>query len=146
MYAGIEKYRERSLIQNIEDIQVKTILLYTKTKNMPDLLLKELTFALTSMYESLDNGVVKNFDYSRVVKILEHLTNYIKNRIADKYNLIDDFNLPSDIIQLKHICNMLEDKLIAKNNESLYQEEIEFIKSYKLYLLSLAYFLSDLIA
>jgi hypothetical protein len=40
---------------------------------------------------------------------------------------------------------MVEDKLLAKNSEGLYEKEISFIKSYKLYLLNLAYFLSDLL-
>jgi hypothetical protein len=145
MYVDIQKYRERSLIENIQDIQVKTIFLYQDSKNMPDTLLKELTYSLNDMYAYLYDGIVNTSNYERTTKILEHLTNYMKQRLIDKYNTIDDYNLPSNIIQLKHICNMVEDKLLAKNSEGLYEKEISFIKSYKLYLLNLAYFLSDLL-
>jgi hypothetical protein len=145
MYVDIQKYRERSLIQNIQDIQIKTIFLYQESKNMPDSLLKELTYSLNDMYSYLYDGIVNTSNYERTTKILEHLTNYMKQRLIDTYNTIDDYNLPSNIIQLKHICNMVEDKLLAKNSEGLYEKEISFIKSYKLYLLNLAYFLSDLL-
>ena len=145
MYVDIQKYRERSLIQNIQDIQIKTIFLYQESKNMPDSLLKELTYSLNDMYAYLYDGIVNTSNYERTTKILEHLTNYMKERLIDTYNTIDDYNLPSNIIQLKHICNMVEDKLLAKNSEGLYEKEISFIKSYKLYLLNLAYFLSDLL-
>jgi hypothetical protein len=145
MYVDIQKYRERSLIENIQDIQIKTIFLYQDSKNMPDSLLKELTYSLNDMYAYLYNGIVNTSNYERTTKILEHLTNYMKERLIDTYNTIDDYNLPSNIIQLKHICNMVEDKLLAKNSEGLYEKEISFIKSYKLYLLNLAYFLSDLL-
>jgi hypothetical protein len=145
MYVDIQKYRERSLIQNIQDIQIRTIFLYQESKNMPDSLLKELTYSLNDMYAYLYDGIVNTSNYERTTKILEHLTNYMKERLIDTYNTIDDYNLPSNIIQLKHICNMVEDKLLAKNSEGLYEKEISFIKSYKLYLLNLAYFLSDLL-
>jgi|LakMenE01Jun11ns_1017448.scaffolds.fasta_scaffold9958627_22 hypothetical protein len=145
MYVDIQKYRERSLIENIQDIQIKTIFLYQDSKNMPDSLLKELTYSLNDMYAYLYDGIVNTSNYERTTKILEHLTNYMKERLIDTYNTIDDYNLPSNIIQLKHICNMVEDKLLAKNSEGLYEKEISFIKSYKLYLLNLAYFLSDLL-
>jgi hypothetical protein len=145
MYVDIQKYRERSLIENIQDIQIKTIFLYQDSKNMPDSLLKELTYSLNDMYAYLYDGIVNTSNYERTTKILEHLTNYMKERLIDTYNTIDDYNLPSNIIQLKHICNMVEDKLLAKNSEGLYEKEINFIKSYKLYLLNLAYFLSDLL-
>jgi hypothetical protein len=145
MYVDIQKYRERSLIENIQDIQIKTIFLYQNSKNMPDSLLKELTYSLNDMYAYLYDGIVNTSNYERTTKILEHLTNYMKERLIDTYNTIDDYNLPSNIIQLKHICNMVEDKLLAKNSEGLYEKEINFIKSYKLYLLNLAYFLSDLL-
>ena len=145
MYVDIQKYKERSLIENIQDIQIKTIFLYQESKNMPDSLLKELTYSLNDMYAYLYDGIVNTSNYERTTKILEHLTNYMKQRLIDKYNTIDDYNLPSNIIQLKHICNMVEDKLLAKNSEGLYEKEISFIKSYKLYLLNLAYFLSDLL-
>jgi hypothetical protein len=145
MYVDIQKYRERSLIENIQDIQIKTIFLYKDSKNMPDSLLKELTYSLNDMYAYLYDGIVNTSNYERTTKILEHLTNYMKERLIDTYNTIDDYNLPSNIIQLKHICNMVEDKLLAKNSEGLYEKEINFIKSYKLYLLNLAYFLSDLL-
>jgi hypothetical protein len=145
MYVDIQKYRERSLIENIQDIQVKTIFLYQDSKNMPDSLLKELTYSLNDMYAYLYDGIVNTSNYERTTKILEHLTNYMKERLIDTYNTIDDYNLPSNIIQLKHICNIVEDKLLAKNSEGLYEKEIAFIKNYKLYLLNLAYFLSDLL-
>jgi hypothetical protein len=145
MYVDIQKYRERSLIENIQDIQIKTIFLYQDSKNMPDSLLKELTYSLNDMYAYLYDGIVNTSNYERTTKILEHLTNHMKERLIDTYNTIDDYNLPSNIIQLKHICNMVEDKLLAKNSEGLYEKEINFIKSYKLYLLNLAYFLSDLL-
>ena len=145
MYVDIQKYKERSLIENIQDIQIKTIFLYQESKNMPDSLLKELTYSLNDMYAYLYDGIVNTSNYERTTKILEHLTNYMKERLIDIYNTIDDYNLPSNIIQLKHICNMVEDKLLAKNSEGLYEKEISFIKSYKLYLLNLAYFLSDLL-
>ena len=145
MYVDIQKYRERSLIENIQDIQIKTIFLYQDSKNMPDSLLKELTYSLNDMYAYLYDGIVNTSNYERTTKILEHLTNYMKERLIDTYNTIDDYNLPSNIIQLKHICNMVEYKLLAKNSEGLYEKEISFIKSYKLYLLNLAYFLSDLL-
>jgi hypothetical protein len=145
MYVDIQKYRERSLIENIQDIQVKTIFLYQDSKNMPDSLLKELTYSLNDMYAYLYDGIVNTSNYERTTKILEHLTNYMKERLIDTYNTIDDYNLPSNIIQLKNICNIVEDKLLAKNSEGLYEKEIAFIKNYKLYLLNLAYFLSDLL-
>lgn len=145
MYVDIQKYRERSLIENIQDIQIKTIFLYQDSKNMPDSLLKELTYSLNDMYAYLYDGIVNTSNYERTTKILEHLTNYMKERLIDTYNTIDDYNLPSNIIHLKHICNIVEDKLLAKNSEGLYEKEISFIKSYKLYLLNLAYFLSDLL-
>jgi hypothetical protein len=55
--------------------------------------------------------------------------------------MIDEYELPSDVIQLKHVCNMTEDKLLGKNVDGLYDKEIEFIRNYKLYLLNLAYFI-----
>jgi hypothetical protein len=141
MYVDTEKYRERSLVQNIEDIQLKTILLYRDSQNMPETLLKELTFALTNVYEFLYTGVVKDNNYKIVNRILEDLTTYMKNRLLDKYTMIDEYELPSDVVQLKHVCNMAEDKLLGKNIDGLYDKEIEFIRNYKLYLLNLAYFL-----
>jgi hypothetical protein len=145
MYVDIQKYRERSLIQNIEDIQIKTIFLYQDSKNMPDSLLKELTYSLNDIYAYLYDGILNTSNYERATKVLEHLTNYMKERLTDKYDTIDGYSLPSNIIELKHICNIVEDKLLAKNSEGLYEKEIAFIKNYKLYLLNLAYFLSDLI-
>jgi hypothetical protein len=145
MYVDIQKYRERSLIQNIEDIQIKTIFLYQDSKNMPDSLLKELTYSLNDIYAYLYDGILNTSNYERATKVLEHLTNYMKERLIDKYDTIDGYSLPSNIIELKHICNIVEDKLLAKNSEGLYEKEIAFIKNYKLYLLNLAYFLSDLI-
>ena len=136
---------ERSLIQNIEDIQIKTIFLYQDSKNMPDSLLKELTYSLNDIYAYLYDGILNTSNYERATKVLEHLTNYMKERLTDKYDTIDGYSLPSNIIELKHICNIVEDKLLAKNSEGLYEKEIAFIKNYKLYLLNLAYFLSDLI-
>jgi hypothetical protein len=144
MYAYVEKHRERNLIQNIEDIQIKTILLYKHSDNMPNNLLKDLTFALASINETIDNGVAADFDYNRVIKILEHLINYMKDRIVEKHELIENQEFSLEIVELKDLCNVLEEKLTSIDSV-LYEKEILFIKNYKLYLLNLDYFLSDFI-